>query len=94
MRITGESGAETPIQNDTKAEILQQEVIDTQYDNDDEGGKIAVDESLNAQEAAKVLRKIDWHLVPVLVLVNAIQLIDKNVRISKCFRKCTFSVQS
>lgn len=94
MRTTGENGAETPVQSDTKAEILQQEVIDAQYDNDDEGRKIAVDESLNAQEAAKVLRKIDWHLVPVLVLVNAIQLIDKNVRISKFLRTCTCPVQS
>lgn len=35
-------------------------------------------EDTNAEEAKKVLRKIDWHLLPVLMLVNAIQLIDKN----------------
>jgi len=36
-------------------------------------------EDTSAEEGKKVLRKIDWHLLPVLMLVNAFQLIDKNV---------------
>lgn len=39
----------------------------------------AITETATEAEENKVLRKIDWHLLPVLMLVNAIQLIDKNV---------------
>lgn len=51
-----------------------------------EGG----DEALNAldpneqdiseEEYKIVLKKIDWNLTPVLMVINMIQLVDKNVR--------------
>lgn len=37
-------------------------------------------EEFSEEEAKAVLKKIDWRLTPVLVLVNCIQLVDKNVR--------------
>jgi cob(I)alamin adenosyltransferase len=40
------------------------------------GGHI---QSVSEEENAAVLKKIDWRLMPVLVIVNCIQLIDKNV---------------
>lgn len=79
MGSTNEGKIDAPSETEGKAEILQQEIINSTYDQIDEVEKPALDESTSAEEAAKVLRKIDWHLVPVLVLVNAIQLIDKNV---------------
>lgn len=36
-------------------------------------------EAITEEEEKKVLRKIDWRLVPVMMLVNSVQLIDKNV---------------
>ena len=36
-------------------------------------------EPITEEEEKRVLRKIDWRLVPVMMLVNSVQLIDKNV---------------
>lgn len=41
-------------------------------------------EVITQEEEERVLRKIDWRLVPVLMLVNSVQLIDKNVCLN-CF---------
>jgi MFS transporter, ACS family, allantoate permease len=35
--------------------------------------------SISEEEYAAVLKKIDWRLTPVLALINAIQIVDKNV---------------
>lgn len=39
-------------------------------------------DSVSPEEEKAVLRKIDWRLIPVMMLVNSIQLVDKNV---SCF---------
>ncbi|KAM0723527.1 hypothetical protein Q7P37_000514 [Cladosporium fusiforme] len=78
MGTANENTIASPTGDESKADILKHEVLDPSFDHDDEAQKTALDESISAEEAARVLRKIDWHLVPVLVLVNAIQLIDKN----------------
>ena len=31
------------------------------------------------EEARKVRRKIDWRLLPAMMVINALQLVDKNV---------------
>lgn len=36
-------------------------------------------EPISEEEEKKVLRKIDWRLIPIMMLVNSVQLIDKNV---------------
>lgn len=48
----------------------------------DEALKILGDQSeeISEEEAKAVLRKIDWRMVPLMMLVNTIQLVDKNVR--------------
>lgn len=34
---------------------------------------------ISPEEEKKVLRKIDWRLLPVLMVLNTMQLVDKNV---------------
>ena len=41
-----------------------------------------VGDVVTEEEEKRVLRKIDWKLVPIMVLLNAVQLVDKNVRIT------------
>ena len=57
------------------------EHADPSVDGGDEALKVLGSqvEQVSDKESAKVLRKIDWRLVPVLMFVNALQLIDKNV---------------
>ncbi|KAF2730354.1 MFS general substrate transporter [Polyplosphaeria fusca] len=73
--------AGTPKEADvTKAEIDHIETEKTDLKNGDE----ALDfldghaEDIGEEEAAAVLKKIDWYLMPVLIIVNCIQLVDKN----------------
>lgn len=37
------------------------------------------------EEEKKLLKKIDWKLLPVLMLLNSIQLLDKNVSLRTAF---------
>lgn len=95
MEATSENKSGAAIGDDLKADVLRQEMADSSYDGEDQ--KTAFDDPASPEEAAAVLRKIDWYLVPVLVLVNAIQLIDKNVRYSSSelsVEKLTWFVQT
>ena len=38
------------------------------------------EEAITEDEYNAVLKKIDWRLTPVLMVVNMIQIVDKNVR--------------
>ena len=72
--------------------VSHQELAGVSGDNVDEKMKAleVVAETATEAEEKQVLRKIDWHLLPVLMLVNAIQLIDKNVRTSRRFTNARF----
>jgi hypothetical protein len=51
----------------------------------DKGGDEALkaldpnEEAITEEEYKAVLKKIDWRLTPVLMVVNMIQIVDKNV---------------
>lgn len=58
-----------------------EEVAEQKDQHGDEALKILGShvELITEEEERKVLRKIDWRLIPVMMLVNSVQLIDKNV---------------
>lgn len=68
------------------ADISHEEVSKPAVIGGDEALEVLGDhaEPISEEEAAAVLKKIDWRLMPVLILVNAIQLTDKNVSPRVC----------
>lgn len=42
-------------------------------------------EEISEEEYKAVLKKIDWHLTPVLMVINMIQIVDKNVRVPSSY---------
>lgn len=61
--------------------ISHEELADPSHGKGDEALKVldGLVANISEEEETQILRKIDWHLLPVLMLINAVQLIDKNV---------------
>jgi hypothetical protein len=72
-------------------EAAQEELAKPNLTGGDEALKVIgghADDVISEEEAAAVLKKIDWRLIPVMTIVNAVQLTDKNVC---CFSSPPFS---
>lgn len=63
------------------ADSYHDEIVKPSQTGGDEALKILGDhvEAISEEEAAAVLKKIDWRLIPLMCIINALQLIDKNV---------------
>lgn len=81
MDNTQETKSEKQVEARDLQEISHEELADPSHGKGDEALKVldGLVASISEEEENQILRKIDWHLLPVLMLINAVQLIDKNV---------------
>jgi hypothetical protein len=66
----------------SSTEAAHEELAKPDFSGGDDALKVIgghADDVISEEEAAAVLKKIDWRLIPVMTIVNAVQLTDKNV---------------
>ena len=81
MDTNQETKSEKQVEARDLQEISHEELADPSHGRGDEALKVldGLVANISEEEETQILRKIDWHLLPVLMLINAVQLIDKNV---------------
>jgi hypothetical protein len=68
---------------DQRSDVSHEERAEKGALDDDEALKVLHShfEAYTEEEERQVVRKIDFRLIPIMLAVNALQLIDKNVRL-------------